>query len=282
MEKLEEFFKLKERGTSVKIEVLAGITTFMTMAYVLVVQPGAIIGFGDAVSFTDINGLVITKEAIAVTCAVISALITLLMGFYANLPFALATGMGTNFMFGALLQSNALSFGAIMAITLISGLNEERSREILMISRAEVSEFRFSNWYDQERFIIELQSNFEHTPDLDAVMQFSGNVEAKTTANYGDDGITQKATISKGIASKVDAIVPNPVVLVPYRTFQEVAQPASNFVFRVRDNGAPEFCLIEAGNYLWRNEAIENVKEYLKDGLKAMPEELMKKITIIG
>ena len=74
MEKLEEFFKLKERGTSVKIEVLAGITTFMTMAYVLVVQPGAIIGFGDAVSFTDINGLVITKEAIAVTCAVISAL----------------------------------------------------------------------------------------------------------------------------------------------------------------------------------------------------------------
>ena len=57
MEKLEEFFKLKERGTSVKIEVLAGITTFMTMAYVLVVQPGAIIGFGDAVSFTDINGL---------------------------------------------------------------------------------------------------------------------------------------------------------------------------------------------------------------------------------
>ena len=167
-------------------------------------------------------------------------------------------------------------------VTLISGLNEERSREILMISRAEVSEFRFSNWYDQERFIIELQSNFEHTPDLDAVMQFSGNVEAKTTANYGDDGITQKATISKGIASKVDAIVPNPVVLVSYRTFQEVAQPASNFVFRVRDNGAPEFCLIEAGNYLWRNEAIENVKEYLKDGLKAMPEELMKKITIIG
>ena len=111
MEKLEEFFKLKERGTSVKIEVLAGITTFMTMAYVLVVQPGAIIGFGDAVSFTDINGLVITKEAIAVTCAVISALITLLMGFYANLPFALATGMGTNFMFGSLLQSNTLSFG---------------------------------------------------------------------------------------------------------------------------------------------------------------------------
>ena len=58
MEKLEEFFKLKERGTSVKIEVLAGITTFMTMAYVLVVQPGAIIGFGDAVKVQIITGQV--------------------------------------------------------------------------------------------------------------------------------------------------------------------------------------------------------------------------------
>ena len=122
MGKLQSFFKLGERGTSVKTEILAGITTFMTMAYVLVVQPSAIIGFGDAASYTDINGLVITKEAIAVSCAIVSALITLLMGLYANLPFALATGMGTNFMFGGLLQANTLSFGAIMAITLISGL----------------------------------------------------------------------------------------------------------------------------------------------------------------
>ena len=52
----------------------------MTMAYVLVVQPSAIIGFGDAASFTDVNGLVITKEALAVTCAIVSALITLFMG----------------------------------------------------------------------------------------------------------------------------------------------------------------------------------------------------------
>lgn len=122
MEKLGEFFKLKQRGTNVKTEVVAGLTTFMTMAYVLVVQPGAIIGFGETLSYTDVNGLVITKEAIAVSCAVISAFITLLMGLYANLPFALATGMGTNFMFGGLLQSNTLSFGAIMAITLVSGV----------------------------------------------------------------------------------------------------------------------------------------------------------------
>jgi len=44
---MEEFFKLRERKTDVKTEILAGITTFMTMAYVLAVQPSAIVGFGD-------------------------------------------------------------------------------------------------------------------------------------------------------------------------------------------------------------------------------------------
>lgn len=122
MNKVAEFFKFKERHTSTKIEFIAGITTFMTMAYVLVVQPSAIVGFGDASYIIDANGVMITKEAIVVTCAIVSAIITLLMAFYANLPFALATGMGSNFMFGALIQSGELSFGAAMAMTLISGV----------------------------------------------------------------------------------------------------------------------------------------------------------------
>lgn len=122
MGKIAEFFKFKERNTNFKTEIIAGITTFMTMAYVLVVQPGAIVGYGPDNYITDVNGVMITKEAIMVTCAIISALITLLMAFYANLPFALATGMGSNFMFGALIQSQALSFGGAMAMTLISGL----------------------------------------------------------------------------------------------------------------------------------------------------------------
>lgn len=122
MNKLAAFFKFKERNTCTKTELIAGLTTFMTMAYVLVVQPSAIVGFGDATSVVDVNGVVITKEAIVVMCAIVSSLITLLMALYANLPFALATGMGSNFMFGALIQSGKLSFGAAMAMTLISGL----------------------------------------------------------------------------------------------------------------------------------------------------------------
>lgn len=122
MNKLSRFFGFEEKGTSFQIEVIAGLTTFMTMAYVLVTQPGAICGYGAEGYIIDANGVMITKEAIMVSCAFISAVITILMGLYANLPFALSTGMGSNFMFGALIQSGSLSFGAAMAITLVSGI----------------------------------------------------------------------------------------------------------------------------------------------------------------
>ena len=117
---MEKLFKLSLRGTDKKTEIIAGLTTFMTMAYVLAVQPAAICG-GEAY-ITDVNGVVITKSAIMITCALVSGLITLLMAFYTNFPFALSTGMGSNFILGALIQSQALSFGAAMAITLISGI----------------------------------------------------------------------------------------------------------------------------------------------------------------
>lgn len=119
---MEKFFRLSEHGTNVRTEILAGITTFMTMAYVLVVQPGAIVGYGPEPFITDINGIVISKQAILITCALISGIITLLMGLYANLPFALSCGMGTNFMLGTLIQTGGISFGKAMAIILISGI----------------------------------------------------------------------------------------------------------------------------------------------------------------
>ncbi len=121
MEKLSQFFKFSERKTSFSVELIAGLTTFMTMAYVLVLQPNAIVGFG-VPDMIDVNGVLITKEAIMITTALISCLITLLMAFYANLPFALACGMGSNFMFGGLLQAGSISFAQIMGMVMVSGI----------------------------------------------------------------------------------------------------------------------------------------------------------------
>ena len=119
---MEHFFKLSQRGTNLRTEIMAGLTTFMTMAYVLAVQPSAIVGFGAEPTITDINGVVVSKQAILIMCALVSGLITLLMGFYSNFPFALSTGMGTNFLLGSMIQSGELSFGGAMAIILISGI----------------------------------------------------------------------------------------------------------------------------------------------------------------
>lgn len=127
-----------------------------------------------------------------------------------------------------------------------------------------------------------VQANFQVTPDLETILKVAGNVEAKTTANYGDDGVSQKTTIKQGIASKTDVLVPNPVTLIPYRTFLEVEQPGSEFVFRIKDSGgAPAFMLVEAEGGLWKHEAMQNVKDFLANAL-AEETELMKNITIIA
>ena len=118
----KDFFRLGERNTNFKRELLAGITTFVTMAYVLALQPSAIVGFGPDAGITDINGVFISKSALLVMCALVSGLVTIFMGLYANLPLALSCGMGTNFMLGAMVQSGAVSFGWVMALLLCSGV----------------------------------------------------------------------------------------------------------------------------------------------------------------
>lgn len=84
-----------------------------------------------------------------------------------------------------------------------------------------------------------------------------------------------------GNAGKEDVIVPNPVTLRPYRTFLEVEQPESKFIFRIREgsDGQPMFKLVEADAGLWKYEAVDAIKKYLTENL---PEELLKVITIIG
>lgn len=82
-----EFFKLKENGTTVKKEVIAGITTFMTMAYILAVNP-------DILSVTGMD-----KNGIFAATIISSVIATVAMGLLANYPFALAPGMGLNAYF---------------------------------------------------------------------------------------------------------------------------------------------------------------------------------------
>lgn len=105
---LEKLFKLKENGTNVKTEILAGVTTFITMAYIIFVNPSILMQagmnaqglFGDAVGKAGINAITdpVVGSVFVATCLA-AAVATLIMAFYANLPFAQASGMGLNAFF---------------------------------------------------------------------------------------------------------------------------------------------------------------------------------------
>lgn len=108
---LEKFFKLEKYGTNVKTEVTAGITTFMTMAYILVVQP----------MFMSAAGMDV--GAVTVVTAVLGAVFSIFMGLYTNLPFALAPAMGSNAFFAyTLVAGGIVDWQTGLGMVFISGI----------------------------------------------------------------------------------------------------------------------------------------------------------------
>jgi hypothetical protein len=155
-------------------------------------------------------------------------------------------------------------------VNLYSQLDSERDREYLVDVQARVPKFEFGRFIDHEEFLINLQAKFIDAEDRAAVLKFAGTVQDKSVAEYGDDGISQKASLKTGIVSVEEKLVPNPVSLVPYRTFLEVAQPASNFIFRMKSDRGIQCAIFEADGGAWVNEATQNIKEYLVEALKEL------------
>jgi len=90
---MERFFRLKELGTNIRTELVAGLTTFMTMAYILVVNPIILGGAG------------LEFNAVFLATALAAGIFTIIMGLYVNLPVALAPGMGLNAYFATVVAS---------------------------------------------------------------------------------------------------------------------------------------------------------------------------------
>ncbi|WP_426318297.1 NCS2 family permease [Pseudoduganella sp. R-43] len=110
MQFLDNYFKLGGHGTNVRTEVLAGITTFLTMAYIIFVNPSIL---GDA-------GM--PKDSVFVATCVAAAVGTLIMGLYANFPIGLAPGMGLNAYFAyGVVQGMGFPWQAALGAVFISG-----------------------------------------------------------------------------------------------------------------------------------------------------------------
>ena len=110
MTTLDKFFKLTEHGTNVRTEVLAGVTTFLTMAYIIFVNPAIL---GDAG---------VPKDAVFVATCIAAALGTIIMGLYANYPIAMAPGMGLNAYFAyAVVLGMGIPWQSALGAVFISG-----------------------------------------------------------------------------------------------------------------------------------------------------------------
>lgn len=153
------------------------------------------------------------------------------------------------------------------SVSFISKLNEDREREVLIKAVPEVPDFPFGRFINNEQMVILLMSAFVEgaETDLGVVQKFVGTVTAGTVKEYSDDGITQQATVKQGARGKVDDIVPSPCVLRPYRTFVEVMQPSSKFIFRLEQGREQTVnaAIIEADGGAWKLDAVSNIIAYL-------------------
>lgn len=152
---------------------------------------------------------------------------------------------------------------------------EYGQRNQLVCVQAAVPRIPFDNWHDQEEFNIMLQSMFIDDTDRSIVLDFASHLKIEKGAEVQDNGVSQIATVRDGVASLAQAKTPNPVTLRPYRTFNEVEQPASQFIFRI--NKSANLALFEADGGKWKLEAVESIANYLKNELASN-----KKITILA
>lgn len=160
------------------------------------------------------------------------------------------------------------------SVTLISKVFGDTKQRIIHIDSdcSDILEkgFVFGDWYNIPSFIVALQSCFVVNYDLKMVLEFVSNIKAKQGQDFIDTGVAQSVTARRSIGSSMveEVNVPNPVALMPFRTFLEVGQPESSFVFRVQSakdgSAAPECALFEASGGMWKLQAIKNIKEWLE------------------
>jgi AGZA family xanthine/uracil permease-like MFS transporter len=112
---LDRYFKISERGSSVRTEVRGGLTTFFTMAYIVVLNP-LIIGTAE-----DADGRILGVEQVAAVTALVAAVMTIVMGVWGRYPFAVATGLGLN-AFVTFSVASQMSWADAMGLVVLEGI----------------------------------------------------------------------------------------------------------------------------------------------------------------
>lgn len=123
-------------------------------------------------------------------------------------------------------------------------------------------------WYDYESAVIVLRSRFIRNEGSEYLLDILSRMSNQAEVNTKDNGMTQQTTVKRGIALLGTEIIRPIVPLRPYRTFQEVEQPESEFLVRIREGKTEnEIGILGADGDMWILQARKNIKAYLESRL---------------
>ncbi len=155
-------------------------------------------------------------------------------------------------------------------VVAFTSFNSDKNREVLIKAEALLPRIEFGSFIGTEQFIISLQAAFVPTEHRNDLLKIVGNIKEENVQQFGDDGVSQQVTAKTGVTAVETVKVPNPVVLQPFRTFVEVEQPESEFIFRMKSGSpTPYGALYEADGGAWKIAAMQNIKGYLKEELQS-------------
>lgn len=145
-----------------------------------------------------------------------------------------------------------------------------RDREIYITAEADDLTQGFVGKYQTaEDFNIGLQVRFVDAEQRASLLQLASVVKTEQSAQAIDNGVSQTLEARAGVALKSHETLPNPVTLVPFRTFRDILQPSSLFVLRAQADAGklPYLALFEADGGTWKLSAIQRVHDWLKTEL---------------
>lgn len=135
-------------------------------------------------------------------------------------------------------------------------------------------DFPFGQFMAVDDFIIRLNSTFVVTNELREVLSYASKLVVKNSIHTDDDGISQNATVKRGVSTAMleQKTAPSRVILCPHRTFTEIEQPSSPFVFRMKVSGEslPLCSLFEADGGAWKVDAGKSIKQWISENVNGV------------
>lgn len=141
-----------------------------------------------------------------------------------------------------------------------------RRRILVSADLPERVAFPFGQFIEHEAFVINLHAHFVPNDELSYLLRIASNLTNEIITTSQDDGISQQVALRQGASLKTSEVLRSRLTLAPYRTFTEAEQPASEFLFRVRqskEGAVPTCALFEADGGRWKAQAMQNVRTYL-------------------